>query len=327
MQDFNKTWRGLVAGLTIALAGGDVAAQAFPARTVTVLVPFAAGGPTDVIARQLSVVMGKALGQSVIVENRASAGGIVGSELVQHAAPDGYTLLMHNIGMSTAPALYRKLRFNPLTDFEHIGQIADVPMTLVGRKDLAAADFRELRAYLQQNQSKVNLAHAGMGTASHLCGLLLMSRINAALTTIPYKGAAPALTDLIGGQVDLMCDQTTTTTQVILGGRVKAYGATTRERISVLPAVPTLSEQGLEFEVAVWHGLYAPKGTPKPVIERLAKGLQDALADPAFREAMAKLGANVVAAQKATPEGLRSHLAAEIQKWKPVIEEARQFAD
>jgi tripartite-type tricarboxylate transporter receptor subunit TctC len=235
---------------------------------------------------------------------------------------------MHNIGMSTAPALYRQLRFNPLTDFEYVGQIADVPMTLVGRKDLAATDFRELRAYLDQSQSKVNLAHAGMGTASHLCGLLLMSRLKVALTTIPYKGAAPALNDVMGGQVDLMCDQTTTTTQVILAGRVKAYGATTRDRISVLPAVPTLAEQGLaEFEVAVWHGLYAPKNTPRPVIDRLSKALQEGLADPAFREAMAKLGANVVSAQKATPEGLRSHLAAEIRKWTPVIQDARQFAD
>jgi tripartite-type tricarboxylate transporter receptor subunit TctC len=297
-------------------------------KPITIMVPFSAGGPTDIVARQLALGMGKALGHSVIVENKPSAGGIIGSEYVARAAPDGYTLLLHNIGFATAPALYRKLPFNPLTDFDYIGQVVDVPMTLVGKKGLPANNLKELLAYLAANREKVNIAHAGLGTASHLCGLLFMSRAQLALTTVPYKGAAPALTDVQGGHIDIMCDQTTTTAQLIRTDRVKGYGATTAERLPILPNLPTLAEQGLQnSEVTVWHGLYAPKGTPKAVTEKLTKALQDTLASPPFRQAMETLGTTIATPEKASPEGLRKHLDAEVKKWAPIIHQAKQYAD
>jgi tripartite-type tricarboxylate transporter receptor subunit TctC len=297
-------------------------------RPVTIVVPFSAGGPTDVVARRLAIALTTTLGRTVIVENKASAGGIVGTQGVARAEPDGNTLLMHNIGMSTSPSLYRKLPFNPLTDFEYIGQVVDVPMTLVGRKSLPANDLKELLAYIGANRQKINYAHAGLGTASHLCGLLFMSRTELPMTTIAYKGAAPALTDVQGGHVDLICDQTSTTAQLIKNDRVKVYGATSLQRLPVLPNVPTLAEQGLSnFEISVWHGLYAPKGTPKPVIDRLSKALQDALVTPPFKQAMDELGINIVSREKATPEGLRHHLEAEVKRWAPIIQAAKAYAD
>ncbi|MGO4328944.1 MULTISPECIES: tripartite tricarboxylate transporter substrate-binding protein [unclassified Cupriavidus] len=316
-----------------ALAIGWVACsssfgESFPARPLTLVVPFSPGGPTDVVARHLSAAMGRSLGQSVIVENRASTGGIVGSEAVVRAEPNGYTLLIHNIGMATLPSLSKKLRFDPTKNFEYIGLVADVPMTLIARPDLAPSGFGELRSYIAKNQRKINLANAGIGTASHLCGLMLMSQLHAAMTSIPYKGAAPAMVDIQGGQVDLLCDQVTTTLQPINTGRVKAYGSTTASRLAALPELPTLREQGLgEFEVTVWHGVYAPKGTPKPVVAKLVKALQEAVTDPAFREGMQKLGAIPVSVDRATPEALASKLRNEIARWTPVIIQANAFID
>lgn len=318
-----------ISALILSVAACSAAlAQDFPQRPVTLIVPFSAGGPTDVVARHLAQAMGRSLGQSVVVENRASSGGIVGTEAVLRSDPNGYTLLIHNIGMSTLPALSRSLRFNPATDFDYIGQVADVPMTLVGKRDLEPNGFKALQQYITANQKSINLANAGIGTASHLCGLMLMSRLNLAITTVPYKGAAPAMADLQGGQVDLLCDQITTTLQPIQTGRVKPYGSTTRERLPSLPELPTLSEQGIEgLEVTVWHGVYAPKNLPKPVSERLVRALQDGLADSAFRDSMQKLGALPVSKDKATPEGLGKHLRAEIARWSPVIKQAEAFID
>lgn len=303
-------------------------AESFPSRPLTLVVPFSPGGPTDVVARHLGAAMGRSLGQSVVVENRASTGGIVGSEYVVRADPNGYTLLIHNIGMATLPALTKTLRFDPTRDFDYIGLVADVPMTLVARPNLAPSGFSELRTYIAANQRKINLANAGIGTASHLCGLMLMSQLHAAMTSIPYKGAAPAMVDVQGGQVDLLCDQVTTTLQPINTGRVKAYGSTTSQRLAALPKLPTLHEQGLgQFEVTVWHGVYAPRGTPRPVVARLVKALQDAVGDAAFREGMLKLGAIPVAADRATPEALSQQLRSEIARWTPVIKQANAFID
>lgn len=325
---FIKTLSAALLATLLAVLPLAASAQFTSDRPVTIVVPFSAGGPTDVVARQLAIGMTATLGRTVIVENKPSAGGIIGSQGVARGEPDGHTLLMHNIGMSTSPSLYRKLPFNPLTDFEYIGQVVDVPMTLVGKKDLPAKDLKELLAYIGANKQKVNYAHAGLGTASHLCGLLFMSRTELPMTTVAYKGAAPALTDVQGGHVDLICDQTSTTAQVIKSDRVKAYGATTLQRLPILPNVPTLAEQGLaNFEIAVWHGLYAPKGTPKPVVDRLARALQDALATPAFKQSMEQLGINIVSPDKATPEGLRRHLDAEVKKWAPIIHAAKAYAD
>ncbi|MFN0159862.1 MAG: tripartite tricarboxylate transporter substrate-binding protein [Burkholderiales bacterium] len=322
-----KNLRILVAGVLAAMAAG-AHAQAYPTKPVTLVVPFAAGGPSDTVARQLAQAMAKPLGGTVVVENLPGAGGNVGVAKVAKSAPDGYNVVLHHIGMSTSPALYRKMNYNPLTDLDYIGQIVDVPMTLVGNNNFPPNTYPELLSYLRANRDKVNLANAGLGAASHLCGLLFMSTIQIDLQTIPYKGTAPAMTDLQGGQVQLLCDQTTQTTQLIETKRVKAYGTTTRVRASSLPNLATLDEQGLKgFDLAIWHGLYAAKGTPKPVLDKLVSSLQAALKDPAFVAAMDKLGAIIVPPAKATPEGLRSHLAAEIAKWDPIIKKAGQYAD
>lgn len=318
-----------ISALILSVAACAAAfAQEFPQRPVTLIVPFSAGGPTDVVARHLALSMAKSLGQPVVVENRASSGGIVGTEAVLRSEPNGYMLLIHNIGMSTLPALSRSLRFNPATDLDYIGQVADVPMTLVGKRDLEPTGFKALQQYIGTHQKKINVANAGIGTASHLCGLMLMSRLNVPMTTVPYKGAAPAMADLQGGQVDLLCDQITTTLQPIQAGRVKPYGSTTRERLPSLPELPTLSEQGMEgLEVTVWHGVYAPKNLPRPVTEKLVKALQEGLVDPVFRESMQKLGALPVSKDKATPDGLGKHLRAEMARWSPVIKQAEAFID
>ena len=304
-------------------------ADTYPSKVISLVVPFAAGGPTDTVARVIAQSMSSDLKpQQVIVENVAGAGGTVAAARVARATPDGYTLFIHHIGQSTAPALYRKLSFNALEDFEPVGLVTDVPMTLVARKDFPAKDLKELIAYVKANQAKVTYANAGLGAASHLCGMLFMSAIQTDLTTVPYKGTGPAMNDLLGGQVDFMCDQTTNTTGQIKGGKVKAYGVTSMARIPSLPDVPTMHEAGLaNFEVVVWHGIYAPKGTPKPVIERLTKALKAALKDPNVRQRFAELGTEPVADNRATPEALRAHLKAEIEKWGPIIKKAGVYAD
>lgn len=315
--------------VTLALVGvTQLQAQEYPNKVITVVVPFAAGGPTDAVARLLTVPMSKALGTQMIVENVGGAGGTIGANRVAKAAGDGYTLFLHHIGMSTAPALYRKLPYDAINDFEPIGLINETPMTLVAKKDFPAKDLKEVIAYLKANKDKVNLANAGLGAASHLCGMLFMSTIQIDLTTIPYNGTAPAMNDLLGGQVDLMCDQTTNTTTQIKAEKIKVYGVTTPKRLPSLPNVPTMDEAGLKgFEVSVWHGLYAPKGTPKGVVDKLTKALQAALKDPNLRQRFADLGAETVAESRATPEALRKQLKVEIDRWSPIIKKAGVYAD
>jgi tripartite-type tricarboxylate transporter receptor subunit TctC len=314
--------------IAVGLAASTALAQDFPTRAVTVHVPFTAGGPTDTLARNLAVSLTHTLKQQVIIENSPGAGGTIAYGKVAKAKPDGYTILIAHIGMATAPALYRKPPVNPLTDFEYIGQVADVPMTLLGKPGLPPDNLKDLIPYIKANKTKLNLGNAGLGAASHLCGLLFMSAIETDMTTIPYAGTAPALTALMGGQIDLMCDQTTNTTAQIKAGKVKVYGVTTRQRVPSLPFVPTLQEQGLKnFEVAVWHGLYAPKGTPKVVLDKLIAALQAAVKDPNLKAKLAELGAEPVSVDKATPEGLQKHLKAEIDKWAPIIKKAGIYAD
>ena len=292
------------------------------------VVPFAAGGPTDTVARLVAQSMTGTLKQTVIVENVGGAGGTIGAARVAKSAPDGYTLFLHHIGQSTAPTLYRKLSYNAVDDFEPIGWITDVPMTFIARGDFPAKDFKEFLAYVKANKNKVTYANAGVGSASHLCGMLFMTAIDTELTTVPYKGTGPAMNDLLGGQVDFMCDQTTNTTSQIKGGKVKAYAVTTKTRVPSLPNIPTANEAGLPgFEVGVWHGLYAPKGTPKPVIDKVAAALQVALKDPVVKQRFADLGTEPVSADRATPEALRAHLKAEIAKWAPIIKKAGVYAD
>jgi tripartite-type tricarboxylate transporter receptor subunit TctC len=311
-----------------ALTAGAASAQQYPNRNITMLVPYAAGGPTDTVARVTAQAMGKPLGQTIVVENRPSAGGILAPEAVKNAKPDGYTILIHHIGMATTPALYRQLRFNPLTDFEYIGLINDVPMTLIARQNFPAKDFKEFLAYIKANKDKVTYANAGIGAASHLCGMLFMSAIQTDVLTVPYKGTAPAMNDLLGGTVDFMCDQTTNTTNQIKAGKVKVYAVTSKKRVPSLPDVPTLDELGLKgFEVGIWHALYAPKGTPKEAIDKLVAALQAAVKDPDVNKRFADLGATAYPADRATSAVLQSHLKAEIDKWAPIIKKAGVYAD
>jgi tripartite-type tricarboxylate transporter receptor subunit TctC len=303
-------------------------AQSYPDRPITIVVPFSAGGPTDTVTRLVAEAMSRDLGQQVLVENVGGAGGTLGAARVAKAEPDGYTLLLHHIGMATSPTLYRKLPYKPLEAFDHVGLVTDVPMVIVGRKDLEPADLKGLVDYVKANKDKVTYANAGIGAASHLCGMLFMSLIDTKLTTVPYKGTGPALTDLIGGQVDFMCDQTTNTTNQIKAGEIKAYASTTKERLKNLPDIPTAAEAGLPgLEVGVWHGLYAPKGTPPEVIARLTASLQKALADDTVEQRLGELGTAPAASGDATSDALKTKLEAEIARWKPVIEGAGEYAD
>jgi tripartite-type tricarboxylate transporter receptor subunit TctC len=313
--------------LLVLLASG-AQAQNYPVKPITMVVPFSAGGPTDTLGRTIAQAMTTALKQTVIIENVGGAGGNIGVDRVAKARPDGYTILLHHIGMSTSPALYRKLNYNPLTDFEYIGLVADVPMTLIAKEKFPAKDFKELLTYVKANKDKVMLANAGLGAASHLCGLLFMSAIETDLTTVPYKGTAPAMNDILGGQVDIMCDQTTNTTGQIKNGKVKVYAVTSKTRVPSLKDIPTLQELGLKgFEVAVWHGIYAPKGTPKPALDALVAALQTALKDANVKLRLAELGTEPVPQDRATPQALQAQLKAEIDKWGPVIKKAGQYAD
>jgi tripartite-type tricarboxylate transporter receptor subunit TctC len=316
------------AALTLT-AGTHAYSQAnFPDKPVSLVVPFAAGGPTDVVARMIAIPMGKALGQTVLVENAVGAGGTIAAAKVARAIPNGYTIFIHHMGMSTAPALYKKLSFDPLKDFEYIGQVVDVPMTLLARKDFPPTNFAELQTYLKANGNKVSLANAGLGAVSHLCGLLFMSQMGVELNTIPYSGTGPAMNALLGGQVDLLCDQTTQTVPLIKDGRVKVYGVTSLTRLSALPNVPTLNEQGLKgFEVKVWHGMYAPKGTPAPILEKINAALRTAMQDPMVKQRLADLSSDIPPADKISAVGLKTHLEAEIAKWAPVIKKAGIYAD
>ena len=312
----------------MALACGAVQAQTYPTKSITLVVPFAAGGPTDVVARTLGAAMQKTLGQTVVIENKLGAGGTLAAGHVAKSAPDGYTFLIHHNGMATAPGLYRKLAYNPLTDFEYVSQVVDVPMTLLARKDFPAATPQEMLAYVKAQGNKLTLAHAGLGAVSQLCGMLFQKMVGVDFTTVPYQGTAPAMNALLGGQVDLLCDQTTQTVQHIKAGSVKFYGVTTRERVKLLPDAPTLEESGLKgFEVKVWHGIYAPKGTPAAAIDKFGGALRAALKDPAVMQRMTELGADIVPEAKQTPEGLRSWLKPEIDKWGALIRSAGQYAD
>jgi tripartite-type tricarboxylate transporter receptor subunit TctC len=319
----------LAALATTALSLSALAA--YPDKPVTIVVPFAAGGPTDKVARDLGVVLSKHLNnQTVVIENVGGAGGTLGAARVAKAAPDGYTLLLHHIGMSTSPALYRKMPYDTLGDFEYLGMVNDVPMTIVGRPTLPANNMAELVKWLEANKGKINLASAGLGAASHLCGLLFQQSLKIDMTTVPYKGTGPAMTDLMGGQVDIMCDQTTNTSAQIEGGKVKGYAVTSPRRLTTpaLAKLPTLDESGMKgFNVSIWHGMYAPKGTPRPIQEQINAALRKALADPEFIKRQEALGAVVVTDARLGQAEHKRFVEAEINKWGPVIKAAGQYAD
>ena len=316
-----------VAALSAMWAQADV----YPSKSISIVVPFAAGGPTDRSARDLAEAMRKSLGGvTVLVDNAAGAGGSIGANKVARAAPDGYTLLLHHISMATMPTLVRNIPFKVESDFEYLGMVSDVPMTLIGRPSLPAKNFKELVTWIGQNKGKVNLGNAGVGSASHLCGLLFQNALQVDMTTVPYKGTGPAMTDLIGGQIDLMCDQTTNTSAHIEAKKVIGYAVTTAKPLTTpaLKDLPTLQDAGLKgFEVTVWQGLYAPKGTPAEVVAKINAALKAALKDPDFIKKQEGLGAVVVIDKRVEPAEHKKFVAAEIAKWSPIVKAAGVYAD
>ncbi len=318
-----KKLTAALAAATFAATVSAAIAQDYPEHPITIVVPFSAGGPTDTVTRLIAEPMKKELGGEIVIQNVTGAGGTVAAGQVAKAEPDGYTVLMHHIGMSTAPTLYANLPYDPLKDFDTVGLVTEVPMTIVGRKDLEANTLQELIDWIKANADTVTLANAGVGAASQLCRTLLMEAIGTEITTVPYQGTGPALTDLIGGQVDVMCDQTTNTTGQILAGEIKAYAVTAEERLGSLPDVPTTAEAGLgDFQLRIWHALYVPHGTPAEVTQKLTSALQAALKDENVVARFAELGTTPVSQERATPQAHTELLTSQIALWKPVLEKA-----
>jgi tripartite-type tricarboxylate transporter receptor subunit TctC len=326
--------RMMTASIKIALAAGALAlatamtpqtatAQSYPSRTITLVVPAAAGGPTDTVARLIAESMSKTLGQSIIVENIGGAGGTIGMARVAKAAPDGYTISIYHIAQATHGALYDNLQYSPANDFDSIGRIADVPMTLVSKTALTAKNVKELIDWIKAEAGKVTYGHAGIGSASHLCALVLMKELNLQMVGVAYRGTGPAMNDLLGGQFDFMCDQTTNTTNQIKESRIKGYAVTTKTKVSSLPDLPTMDSTILPgFEVTAWHAMWAPKGLPKDVTDKLVVALQAALRDPKVIERFADLGTEPVPQNLATPEALKAQMASEVKRWDAVIKAA-----
>jgi tripartite-type tricarboxylate transporter receptor subunit TctC len=315
--------RTLIAGL---LAAPMIARAQAPATTL--VIPFAPGGPTDALGRLLSDSLARELGAPVVVENVAGAGGTLGAARVAQARPDGSVLLLHNIGMATAPTLYRRLPYDPVADFEPIGLVTPVPMVWIARPDLPMRDFAAMLAWVREKREGVNLAHAGLGSASHLCGALLQAQLGVAMTPVVFRGTGPVFAELMAGRIDIVCDQTTSATPYIQGGQVKAYAVTSPEPLPMLPGVPNASAAGLPgFEVAIWHGLYAPRGTPPEVVARVNAALRGSLADPRVVQRLGELGTVPEPASRMTPAAHRAFLAAEIARWRPILQAAGQYAD
>jgi tripartite-type tricarboxylate transporter receptor subunit TctC len=303
-------------------------AQEFPSKNVTLMMPYAAGGPGDTITRVIGQGMSKVLGRQFLVENTAGAGGTIGTAKVAAALPDGHYLLVMHFGHAANTALYRNLSYDAIKDFEPIGMIAESPMAFVARKDFPAGDLKQFVAHVIAAREKMTQGHAGIGSASHLCGLLFLNAIETSVTTVPYKGTGPALNDLIGGQFDFMCDQTLNVLPSVRAGLIKAFAVTTKERLAAAPELPTAGEAGLPgFEITVWFGMYAPKGTPGPVVDRLSLALQEALKDPEVKSRLAASGAETVTTERARPEALRAHLKAEIDRWVPIIRKSGVHAE
>jgi tripartite-type tricarboxylate transporter receptor subunit TctC len=317
--------RALLTALAFAAAAPQAASAqaAYPAKPITLVVPAAAGGPTDTVARLLAESMSRTLGQTVIVENIGGAGGTIGMTRVAKAAPDGYLIAVWHVAQATAPALYDNLRYDVVNDFDHIGRITDVPMTLVSKTSVAAKDVKELIDWIRAEKGKVTYAHAGIGSASHLCTLVLMRDLKIEMVGVGYRGTGPAMNDLLGGQFDVMCDQTTNTTNQIKEGRIKGYAVTTKAKVSSLPDLPTLDSSAIPgFEATAWHAMWAPKGLPKDVTDKLVSALQAALKDPKVIERFADLGTEPVAQNLATPDALKSQITSEVKRWDAVIKAA-----
>jgi tripartite-type tricarboxylate transporter receptor subunit TctC len=330
MKNNTLIFKRVLVSVLLGLSAVPVVWAQYPDKPVTLVVPFAAGGPSDKIARDLAEALRKPLGQTVIVDNTAGAGGTIGAARVARAKADGYTLLVHHIGLATAPALYKKLPYDTLKDFEYLGLINEAPSVLIGRTTLAANNLAELRKWVADSDGRVNLANAGVGSASHLCGLMLQGALKSKMVAVPYKGTGPAMTDLIGGQVDLMCEQATNAVPQIEGKKVKVYGVSSKERMNLpsLAQVPTLAEAGLtDFNVTVWHGVYAPRGTPPEVLARLNAAVREALKDPDLIKRQEALGLRLVTDARLTASGHKAHVQAEMARWGKVIKDSGETAE
>ncbi len=314
--------------LSMLLPFAAVQAQTYPSKPVTMIVPFAAGGPTDIIARIVGEHMSKSLGQQIVIENVAGAGGTTGSTRAKSAAPDGYTIMMGHMGThGAAPALYPNLRYDPTKDFEQIGLVAGTPILIVTKKDFPATDLKSFVAYVKANSGKVNQAHAGVGSVSFTTCLLLSAQMGVKPTAVAYRGTGPALNDLVGGQVDYMCDQIVNLVEQINGGAVKALAIATAERSPVLPNVPTTTEAGLpEYQVSAWNAIFAPKGVPKEIVAKLNAALGAALDDPTTRKRLLELGSVIPDAAGRTPEALATLVSAEVARWTPILKAAGAVA-
>lgn len=321
----SQFFRSLIAAafLSFVFHGTASAQSDFPSRPLTMVIPFPPSGSTDVLGRLLAQSMSRFLQQTIVIENTGGAGGTMGAARVARAKPDGYTLLFHNMAHASAPALYARLSYDPVADFEPIGIVTEVPMILVAHKDFPASNLQGVLAFARANPEKLNFANAGIGATSQLCEVLMKSASGAKWTSVPYKGTGPALNDLLGRQVDLICDQPASTLGHIKSGTVKAIAVATRSRLDILPDVPTFAESGLPgFELAVWHGLYAPKGTPKVVVEKIASALRQALRDPALVQRFQEMSASIASPEQATPEALGSFLKMDVERWKTALKNA-----
>jgi tripartite-type tricarboxylate transporter receptor subunit TctC len=317
-----------IIAVALAMISSTALAQSYPSRPITLLVPFAAGGPTDTVARVTAQSMSKLIGQPIIIENALGAGGTIAATRASRAEPDGYTVLIHHIGMATAATLYRKLAYDTKTAFAPIGLVTNAPMTVIGRPDLPPNTLAELVAYIKTNGDKMTFGNAGLGAASHLCGMLFMRAVDKQILAVPYKGNGPVMNDILAKQIDLTCDQTTNTTGPIAAKLVKSYAITTKSRLASMPDLPTADEAGLkDFEVAAWHGLYAPKGTPDDIVRKLSRTLQEALRDPDLVKRFNDINTEPVSQDEATPEALKVKLISEVDRWAPIIRETNQFAD
>jgi tripartite-type tricarboxylate transporter receptor subunit TctC len=312
----------------LAFAAQNASAQKYPERPVTMIVPFSAGGPTDSVARIVAEHMSKTLGQQIVIENVTGAGGTTGTARAAQASPDGYTIMMGHMGThGAAPAMYPKLRYDPTKDFEPVGLAAGTPILIVARKDFQPKDLKEFLAHLKANKDKVNQAHAGVGSVSHTTCVLLSSILGVKTTVVAYKGTGPALNDLVGGQVDYMCDQIVNVIEQVRAGTIKAYAIATEERSPALPDLPTTKEAGLpEFEVSAWNAIFAPKGTPKEIVAKLNDAYQKALADEGVRKRLLDLGSVLPAKEQQTPEALGALVKSEVARWTPILKEASAAA-
>ena len=320
--------RHWISAAALLLALGPAAAQDYPTKPITIVVPAAAGGPTDTISRITAQAMSKLLGQQLTIENVGGAGGTIGTTRAARAEPDGYTLLIYHVGLATAATLYRKLPYDTRTAFTSIGLISDAPMTIIARGNYEPNTLQELVEHLRTPGVKASMGNAGVGSASHLCGMLFMSETKVQITTVPYRGTGPVMNDLIGKQIDLTCDQATNTTGPILGKQVKGYAVTTKTRLKALPDLPTADEAGLKgFELGVWHGLFAPKGLPPAMVAKLSGALRTALKDPDLIKRFNDISTDAMPDVRATPEAAEKMLLSEIDRWAPIIKASGQYAD